>query len=73
MSEDRRGTTPGGDPQLTVIVTGTHDVYRFAHHLQHGQCEFADVGHRTQSYLVRKLGKPNFGWLVDYMHGRGYR
>jgi len=69
--EDTRSTTEHGEPKLTVVVTGAHDVYRFADHLEHGQCEFAEVGQRTRRYLKRKLGKRGLGWLDDYMHGRG--
>lgn len=67
----KRSTTKGGDPRLVVTVEGTHDVYRFADHLRHGQCEFADVGHDTVRYLKRKLGRGGFGWLQRYMHGDG--
>jgi hypothetical protein len=69
--EDTRNTTEHGDPCLTIVVTGTHDVYRIAHHLEHGQCEFAEVGQRTRKYLKRKLKKKGYAWLMDHMHGSG--
>lgn len=60
-----------GDPTLTIVVVGTHDIYRFAHHLEHGQCEFADVGRKAIRGLKRKIGRERFNWLLRFMHGDG--
>lgn len=63
--------TQGGDPRLTIVVEGVHDVYRFAHHLQRGQCEFADIGFKVEARLARRLKRERFAWLKRYMHGDG--
>lgn len=63
--------TKGGDPVLTVVATGTHDVYRLAHHLQHGQVELCAIGGRALRGLWRRLGKEGKEWLLRYMHGDG--
>lgn len=60
-----------GDPTLTIVVIGTHDVYRFAHHLERGQCEFADIGRKVLREMKRKMGGSSFRWLLRYMHGEG--
>jgi hypothetical protein len=63
----------GGDPVLTITVTGTHDIFRLAHHMERGQCEFARAGQRIKEKLRRRIGLHNYGALVDYMLGRGPR
>lgn len=70
MIHDERKTVDGA-PTLVVTVQGVDDVYRFANHLKTGQCEFADVGYRTEKYLKRKLSKKGWHWLMRYMHGDG--
>lgn len=60
-----------GEPRLTIVVEGVHDIYRFANHLQRGQCEFADIGFNVERRLARRLGKARFRWLKRYMHGDG--
>lgn len=70
MIADERKTIDGA-PALVVTVVGVDDVYRFANHLQRGQCEFADVGFRTEKYLRRKLSRKGWAGLMRYMHGDG--
>lgn len=60
-----------GDPRLVIEIEGFHDIYRFANHLLSGQCEFADIGHRTIRKLKRRLRKRRWEWLMRYMHGDG--
>lgn len=60
-----------GDPTLTIVAVGTHDVYRLAHHLEHGQCEFAAIGRRVKAGMRRHLSKEGYAWLLRYMHGDG--
>lgn len=60
-----------GDPKLTIVVEGTHDVYRLAHHLEHGQCDLAAIGRRVKRGLRRGLNRGRYEWLLRYMHGDG--
>lgn len=60
-----------GDPQLTIVVTGSDDVYRIADHLTRGQCEFADIGFRVQRGLRRKWGSRAYRRMLRIMHGDG--
>jgi len=62
-----------GDVQVTIVITGTHDVYRLAHHLTYGQCEFADAGRSILGKLRRRMGRDRWAVLTDYMHGSGVR
>lgn len=59
------------DPVLKVEAVGIHDVYRLAHHLEHGQCEFAAIGRKAKRGLRRKLRQDRWGWLLRHMHGDG--
>jgi hypothetical protein len=61
---------PGGEPVLTVTVTGVDDVFRFAYHMMHGQCEFADKGRLTMRALRRQIGGPYFQAISRRMLGR---
>lgn len=63
--------TADGDPVLIIEAKGVHDVYRLAHHMQHGQVEFAKIGYRVVAGLKRKLGRDRSAWLMRYMHGDG--
>jgi len=50
---------PGGHPSETVLVitiTGSQDIYRFAHMMLLGQVEFAERGRRIIAGLRRRLG-----------------
>lgn len=62
-----------GDPVMTLTITGVHDVFRFAHHLTRGQCEFADVGQRVLRRLKRRMGSPRYGAYDESMHGTSKR
>lgn len=44
----------GTYPRLVVTVEGVDDVYRFARHLELGQCEFADMGRLTLAGMDRR-------------------
>jgi len=59
-----------GDPTMTIVVVGHHDVYRLADHMTRGQCEFADIGFRVMRRL-RRRNPAGFAWLRRYMHGDG--
>lgn len=72
MIEQRHQTNQHGDPVLTITLTGVDDVYRFAHHLTRGQCEFAAAGRKTLAYLKRKGGAAWFARLQDRFHGKGW-
>jgi hypothetical protein len=63
--------TEHGDPILTIVAEGPHDVYRLAHHLEHGQCEFADIGRRIKAALRRRWSAEQWKWSQEYFHGRG--
>lgn len=71
MITKRLTRTKHGDPLLTIKVEGTSDVYRFAHHLTHGQVEFARVGRRSLRSLKKQLGPKRYQWLLRYFHGDG--
>jgi len=60
-----------GDPTLIIEAVGSHDVYRLAEHMTHGQCEFADIGFSVIRRLKRKWGKGRSNWMMRYMHGDG--
>jgi len=57
------------EPVLVVRVRGIHDVYRFAWHLQFGQCEFAAIGRRAHESLRRFLGARGWKALKAYFGG----
>jgi hypothetical protein len=60
-----------GEPKLTIVAIGVHDVYRLSHHLRLGQVGFARMGARIQRGLRRKLSRSQWDWLMRYMHGDG--
>ena len=68
---DNRESGFPDDPVLTIKAEGIHDVYRLAHHLEHGQSEFAAIGRKIKRGIRRKVGEPGWRWLLDYMHGDG--
>ena len=41
-------------PTITITLTGAHEIYRFAHHMEYGQCEFADAGRKIINRLKRR-------------------
>lgn len=59
-----------GDPKVTITLTGSSDVYRFAHNLTEDQCEFAAVGRRILGALRRKWGRETFHRAQEHLHGR---
>lgn len=59
------------DPVLVIEARGIHDVYRLAHHMEHGQVEFVAIGRKVKRGLRRYLSKDGWNWLLDYMHGSG--
>jgi hypothetical protein len=61
-----------GEPTLTITVEGIQDVYRFAHHLEHGQVEFCAIGRRVKRGLLRKLGARFMDDLLRRLHGSGW-
>lgn len=61
-----------GEPRLTIVVEGVQDVHRLAWHLEHGQCDIADVGRRANKGLKRKFGRDRWRRLMRFMHGDGF-
>lgn len=57
------------NPTLRITVTGFSDVYRFAHHLQYGQCEFADIGFKVHRKLKRHVGATRWRAARRWFHG----
>lgn len=71
MSIEKRVTkSSDGEPVLTVTVRGVDDVFRFAWHMMHGQCEFADKGRLTMRSLRRQIGASYFTAMSRRMLGR---
>ena len=34
------------EPTISITLTGYHEIYRFAHHMEYGQVEFGHAGRR---------------------------
>lgn len=64
--------TPGQHPSetvLTITITGSHDIYRFAHMMLLGQVEFGDRGLRIVAGLKRRMGRSRWSYLDRSMGG----
>jgi|JI10StandDraft_1071094.scaffolds.fasta_scaffold1473966_2 hypothetical protein len=58
-----------GDPTVTITLFGFDDVYRFAHLMTMGQCEFAEEGHRIIRRLRRRYTADGWAWYMSRFHG----
>lgn len=67
----RLGRNAHGEPRLTIVVEGTHDVYRTGWYLQHASVEHARLGRNIHRSLRRFVGGGTWQWLLRYFHGDG--
>jgi len=64
----------GGDPVLTITVTGVFDVYRLGEVFTRQQTDFAPIAERAMRYLWRRLGRDRFvAFDLSMNGGKVYR
>ncbi len=51
---------PGGDPQVTITLTGGHDIFRFAVNMLDDQVEYHAEGRRLLARLRKHMGVKPF-------------
>ncbi len=64
--------TPGDHPAETVLVitiTGSHDIYRFAHMMLNGQVEYGARGQKIIAALKRRMHAGRWSYLDRSMGG----
>lgn len=62
-------TNKFGEPTVTITLTGYHEIYRFAEHMEHGQVEFADAGNTIIRKLRRRLTATDWNKWMWMLHG----
>lgn len=63
---------PGEHPSetvLTITITGSHDIYRFAHMMLRGQVEFSERGRKIIAALKRRMCPGQWVYLDRSMGG----
>jgi hypothetical protein len=55
--------------QLVITIEGSHDIYRFAHHMLLGQVEFSDRARKILVALKRRMGTDRWRYLDRSMGG----
>lgn len=74
MEVSKVTTNEHGEPTVTITLTGYHETYRFAHHMEGGQVEFGKAGNRIVRALRRRLRKEDWDSWMRTLHGdRGRR
>lgn len=58
-----------GDPTVTITLTGYHEIYRFAHHMESGQVEFARAGNTIIRRLRRRFTADQWNTWMLRLHG----
>lgn len=58
-----------GEPTVTITLTGFSDIYRFAHHMEHGQVEFGEAGRGIIRRLRRRVPPGNWNSWMRQLHG----
>ena len=58
-----------GDPTVTITLTGYHEIYRFAHHMEKGQVEFARAGNKIIHRLRFRLTTDQWDEWMWTLHG----
>lgn len=58
-----------GEPTVTITLTGYHEIYRFAHHMETSQVEFAEAGNRIIRGLRRRLNADKWNEWMWSLHG----
>jgi hypothetical protein len=58
-----------GEPTVTITLTGYHEVYRFAHHMESGQVEFGLAGNGIIRRLRRRFTKRQWDEWMATLHG----
>ena len=58
-----------GDPTVTITLTGYHEIYRFAHHMETGQVEFARAGNSIIRRLRRRFTADQWDSWMWRLHG----
>ena len=69
----RRDDIDREEPVYTITVEGWHDAFRFADHLQRGQCEFADIGFRLERRMKKRTGAKAWKNFRSRFYGGGLR
>lgn len=62
-------TNEFGDPTVTITLTGYHEIYRFAHHMETGQVEFARAGNSIIRRLRRRFTADQWDSWMWRLHG----
>lgn len=52
---------------VTITLTGTHDIIRFADRMIEWQCEFGTAGRHILQRLRRRLGAKGFDAYATYL------
>lgn len=56
---------PGGDPRVTIVLTGAHDIFRFGVNMLDDQVEYHREGRRILAALRKHLGVKAFeSWAL---------
>ncbi len=58
-----------GEPRLEIEAGGIDDVYRLAHHMVRGQCEFAAIGFAVVRGIKRRLRSDGWQRMMEKFHG----
>lgn len=62
-------TNKHGEPTVTITLTGYHEIYRFAHHMETGQVEFGLAGNKIIRRLRRRLTTDQWNEWMWTLHG----
>jgi len=65
--EIQNGTTPMGDPVVTIRLVGGHDIVRFADRMLEWQCEFGAAGRVILRSLRSRWGAKAFDEYADHL------
>lgn len=62
-------TNEHGEPTVTITLTGCHEIYRFAHHMEAGQVEFGKAGNKIIRRLRRRFTADEWDKWMWTLHG----
>jgi len=68
----KRRTSADGHPsdlELTIVIVGAHDIYRFAHLLLRGQVEFGELGRNIIKALGRRMRPGQWSYMDRSLGG----
>ena len=61
------------EPTVTITLTGYHEIYRFAHHMESGQVEFGQAGNKIIQRIRRRLTATQWNEWMWTLHGNDGR